>query len=297
MLGVCGLGNMGNAIAVRLASQTEVIGYDLDPTRCSAAQHARVEIVESAAALARAPAVVLSLPSLAASEAVVRDLAAAMLPGSLIIETSTVTPSHMGRIHGLCRQTDIGVVDAAILSGVGQMIEGHATILVGGSPADLLSATPIFTLLAERIVALGELGSGMAAKLVNNAVSHATMVVLTEAFALAVAAGVAPEQMLELLSLPDGGLSRPLTHRIAERVLQGDYSGGMACEIARKDSILALEYAQDRRVPLFAIQAAHSVYDIAVAHGLGKYDYSVIAKLWEQWIGSSFARPPIDSSG
>jgi 3-hydroxyisobutyrate dehydrogenase-like beta-hydroxyacid dehydrogenase len=119
----------------------------------------------------------------------------------------------------------------------------------------------------------------------NNAVSHAVMVVLLEATATAAAAGVAPEVFAELLQDPDAGLLRPLTHRLRERVFQADYAGGMPTEAARKDSQLALELAQEHGVPLFAIQAAHTPYELAVAAGLGRDDYAALARLWEEWTG------------
>ena len=73
-----------------------------------------------------------------------------------------------------------------------------------------------------------------------------------------------------MLAGPDGGLIRPLTHRMMQRVAHGDFDGGMPLNAARKDSTLALAMAQDGHVPLFATQAAHTVYDLAVARGLGR---------------------------
>ena len=52
---------------------------------------------------------------------------------------------------------------------------------------------------------------------------------------------------------------------------------------ARKDSVLALALAQDSGVPLFAIQASQTVYDIAAASGYGREDYAAIAKIWADW--------------
>ncbi|MDY7104112.1 MAG: NAD-binding protein [Actinomycetota bacterium] len=131
----------------------------------------------------------------------------------------------------------------------------------------------------------------MAAKVINNAVAHAVMVVLTEAGALAAANGVDGAALAELLAEADAGLVRPLTHRYAERILTGDFDGGMPTEAAREDSVLALVLAQSGGVPLFAMQASHTVYEMAVGHGLDRLDYSSIARLWEQWTGLSLRSP------
>jgi 3-hydroxyisobutyrate dehydrogenase-like beta-hydroxyacid dehydrogenase len=65
----------------------------------------------------------------------------------------------------------------------------------------------------------------------------------------------------------------------------------MPTDAARKDSTLALALAQANGVPLFAIQGAHTAYDLAVTAGLGRQDYAALATLWEQWTGTSFTNP------
>jgi 3-hydroxyisobutyrate dehydrogenase-like beta-hydroxyacid dehydrogenase len=121
----------------------------------------------------------------------------------------------------------------------------------------------------------------MAAKVVNNAVAHAEMVILVEAAALAAAEGIALEDLCELLEQDDAGVKRPLSGRLAGRVRERRYDGGMPTEAARKDSALALDMARAGGVPLFCMQAADSVYELALRAGLGRRDYASIATLWE----------------
>ncbi|MCP2362437.1 3-hydroxyisobutyrate dehydrogenase [Nonomuraea thailandensis] len=285
-VGLCGLGNMGSAVARRLSGTCQVLAYDLDPARTGAAGELDgVTGVAEVADLAQAETVVLSLPTPAVSAQAAAAIAPGMRPGSLIVETSTVNPADMHRLRELCAPHGVRVLDAAILSGVAQMAAGTSTLLIGGDEADVARARPVLDALAPRQLVLGELGAGMAAKVINNAVAHAVMVVLAEAGAMAAATGVSERRLAELLADPEAGLTRPLTHRFLERVLPGDYEGGMPTSAARKDSTLALALAQDAGIPLFAIQACHSVYEIAVGGGLGRQDYASIATLWEQWTG------------
>lgn len=62
----------------------------------------------------------------------------------------------------------------------------------------------------------------------------------------------------------------------------------MPTEAARKDSVLALRMAQEGGVPLFAIQGAHSAYELAVRAGLARQDYAALGRLWEEWTGRKF---------
>jgi 3-hydroxyisobutyrate dehydrogenase-like beta-hydroxyacid dehydrogenase len=205
-------------------------------------------------------------------------------PG-LIIETSTVTHTVAQELHARCAAQQVGFIDAAIANGVASMAAGKITFLVGGTPADVAKAEPVLKAMAASIMHLGPVGSGMGAKIVINAVLHAVMVALIEAGAMATKLGLPMQTLVDILKREEG-LMRPLTHRVQERIMRGDYTGGMSVANARKDSTLALATAQELGIPLYAILASHTPYEIAEALGMGNLDYASLAMLWEQWTGA-----------
>ena len=288
-IGMIGLGNAGSALAAALSGKWPLVGYDRDPNRRQAVAGSAMECVDSVVEVAvRARRVVLSLPAPEISQAVVTELLAGERVPDLIIETSTVTPKDAQTLDGLCRARQVRFVDAAIASGVAAMAAGQVTFLVGGEAADVEQARPVLAPMAKQIMHLGPVGTGMGAKVVNNAVMHAVMVVLIEAAALAAKLDLPMPTLVDLLQ-GEEGLKRPLTHRVCERMMQGHYDGGMSVLNARKDSTLALDIAQQLGVPLYAIQASHTPYEIAAASGLENLDYAALATLWEQWCGVEFA--------
>ena len=181
----------------------------------------------------------------------------------------------------------VPLVDAAIAGGVASMAAAEITFFLGGDDADKALARPFLDLLAERIFELGPIGAGMGAKVVNNGVMHAVMVVLIEAFAMSTKLGVPMQTMIDILNREEG-LMRPLVHRVQERMKDGNYTAGMSVTNARKDSVLALETSQQLGVPLFAHIAAHTPYEIAEARGMGEEDYAALARLWEEWSSVDF---------
>ena len=290
-VGIVGLGNAGSALATALSGKMPLVGYDIDPARRQAVHDLAMECVESVAAVAaRVKAVVLSLPKPDISKAVTAELLSAETKPELIIETSTVTPTVAQDLHAMCQAQQVSFVDAAIAGGVAGMAAGTTTFLVGGSAADFAKAQPVLEAMSETIMHLGPVGTGMGAKVVNNAVMHAVMVVLIEAGAMATKLGIPMETLVDILRREEG-LMRPLTHRVEERMRRAHYQGGMSVSNARKDSMLALEMAQELGVPLYAIQASHTPYEIAESSGMGSLDYAALATLWEAWSGITFTDP------
>lgn len=283
-----GLGNMGAAIAGRLAATSEPVIFDIDHERTSSvARELALAPAAQLTDLAGAEIVFLSLPHPDASLSVVETLAPLLPSGGVIIETSTVGTGHIEQMSAIAEQHGVGLIDAAIAAGVGQMTAGTAALLVGGSATDIKSARPALDAIAANVYVIGDLGSGAALKVINNAVAHAVMVVLVEAAALAKASGIEREPLIRLMTGTDAGLTRPLEHRLMERIANSDYAGGMPTEAALKDSMLALALAHERAVPLFAISGSHTVYEIANASGHAREDYASIARLWEQWMNTS----------
>jgi 3-hydroxyisobutyrate dehydrogenase-like beta-hydroxyacid dehydrogenase len=285
-IGLVGLGNMGSAIARRLSASARVHGHDLDEGKVVALHEACDLIPTDLQGMTETcDTVLLSLPKPSASEAVMAALLA--VPGRvrLVVETSTITPNQARSAHRDAARVGIDYVDAAVLSGVGEVERGESGWLIGGEDAAVSRALPILEQICDRTFLLGGPGSGMAAKVVNNGVAHAVMIVLAEAAALAQHNGIALEKLCRVLAQDDAGLKRPLTARLAGRYARRDFAGGMPTEAARKDSALFLEMARDACIPLFAHQSVDAVYEIAMAKGHARDDYAVVASLWDDWQG------------
>lgn len=288
LVGVIGLGNMGGTIAEKIAEKFQIIGFDIDPNKRKVLNEMGIQTADSLESLADAVnIVVLSMPKSSISKSIVENIAPILKSGSAIIETSTILPMEAAELRDMSAVYDVKLIDAAILGGVGHVKNKTATILVGDSDNLLEDVSDILLSFSKEIQLMGEIGAGMSAKIINNGVAHAVMSVIVESAALAVNLGIMPEKVYELLS-GETALLRPLTHRYHERIQNGEYAGGMSTANAKKDSSLFLNLAQQYQVPLFSIQAAHSVYEIATQEGYGDLDYAVIAKLWENWTNIDF---------
>lgn len=286
-VGIIGLGSAGSAMAKALSENYQLTLFDLDSAACKKfeledAQTMRItETVQELAA--SVDVIVLCLPTPEASLAAVNGIGNSVRKDTLVIESSTVRPEDVDALQEILKPSGATVVDAAIIGGVHNLEAGKAVFLVGGAEDAVGVAAPVLRSISAEIFFLQKQGDGMRAKLVANAVSHTTYVLLLEAGALAAAQNI-PMSVFTRLMERESGLLRPLTHRFEGRFKEKDFSGGMSTANARKDSGLILDTARDLGVPLFAISAAHSAYELAVAEGLGSSDYASMGQLWEKWL-------------
>lgn len=291
-IGLIGLGNAGTALLKALSRHAAVTVFDLDPGRHAAAAAGCVYTpiaAESAAALAaECDLVILSLPTPEASLAVGRQIAASLRAGTIVLETSTVAPGDVAALAQVVEPSGARVIDAAIVGGVAKLAAGQGVFLVGSPEGEAGAAGEMMRGIAEELFFLPRQGDGMRAKVAVNAVAHAVYAVVVEAGALALAEGI-PVEVYQRLLERESGLMRPLTHRFAERLRSGDFTGGMPTVNARKDSGLALAAAAQLGVETPTLAAAHEVYEKAVAEGLGEQDYASLGTLWEKALGISFS--------
>ena len=133
-----------------------------------------------------------------------RGLLAAMKPGSVIAVHSTVHPNTCRELAKRAGAQGVSVVDAPVSGGGPAAAEGRLLVMAGGDPDVVERCRPVFETYADPVVHLGELGSGQTTKLLNNLLFTANLGTAATALSLASALGVAPEQLIEVVSRSSG---------------------------------------------------------------------------------------------
>ncbi len=125
----------------------------------------------------------------------------AMPDGGLIILHPTTEPSVVAKVAAAAAKKDIAVIDAPMTGGGGIAAEAGALIfMVGGETEDVERARPVLDAMAATVFHVGPLGAGQAAKIVNNFLGVSNTILLREALRLANSAGIAEDQMLEIVN-------------------------------------------------------------------------------------------------
>jgi len=283
---VIGMGQMGSGMAGRLREHGwDVAGYDI-----SEAQRARLEAegFRMAASIGEAvggrEVVLSSLPDPRA----VREawlgaggIVASAGEGSLCIELSTIDPQTMREVADAAARRGLAVVDCPVSGSPREAAAGKLVLIAGGEPEHVERAAPIFALLGTEWKHTGGVGTAKVVKIVNNMMSMGNVLVAAEAFALGVAAGVAPDKLYEVLSV-SGGRSHHFTKRFPN-ALKGDFSPGFKMELGEKDLALGIELGRSLHLPTPTASTVRELYALALAEGLRGQDIVALLSMYQRW--------------
>jgi 3-hydroxyisobutyrate dehydrogenase len=284
-IGFIGLGNMGAPMAANLvAAGHEVTGHDV-----AAPMPEGVTPAASAAEAARGAEVVITmLPNGEILRKVADEVIPAMAPGAVLLDCSTVDVESARAVAAQAEAAGLGAVDAPVSGGVGGAAAGTLTFMAGGSEAAFTKVRPLFEVMGQKAVHCGDAGAGQAAKICNNMILGATMIVTCEAFALADKLGLDRARMFDVVSTSSGYSWSMNAYCPAPGVgpkspADNDYKPGFAADLMLKDLRLSQQAAEavDADTPLGL--AAMRLYEqfVEAEDGRGR-DFSAMLPRFEK---------------
>jgi 3-hydroxyisobutyrate dehydrogenase len=286
-IGFIGLGVMGKKMALNiLKAGYELTVYDVVEKNVKDMVTAGASSATSAADLASKSEIVFtSLPNSAIVEAVVlgeNGILSGCNEGTIIADLSSITPKSIRKIHKICSEKKVEVVDAPVSGGAAGAEKGTLTIMIGGSADVVEKITPVLSSIGKKINHVGEIGAGDTVKAVNNLLLGANMVAVAEALVLGKKAGLDADTMYDIISKSSGG-SYALTAKYENYIAKGNFEPGFMIDLQYKDLQLAIDTAKDLKVPLIVGNMAQQMFETARAEGLGREDIAAVIKVFEKW--------------
>jgi len=285
--GFIGLGNLGRAMAGRLAAEgVELIIWNRTGERAAAftaATGTAVTAASPAALIGQVPVVLLSLADSDAVEIVLRGsdgLLAGDCRDKLIIDTSTNHHAPVLLFHELCRQRGARYVEAPVAGSVVPAGAGKLVVMASGESADIDLARPWLEKLATSIHVLGAAGQATRMKLVNNLCLGTFMAVIGEALATAEAAGIDREQALRVLG--EGGGKSLVLEAKRQKLLDRDWSPHFSVGMIHKDLACLQDLARDLERPQHLAGVVREQYARLLMQGRRDEDFAAIAELFER---------------
>ncbi|MGB7731887.1 MAG: NAD(P)-dependent oxidoreductase [Candidatus Acidiferrum sp.] len=200
--------------------------------------------------------------------------------GSVYMDSSTVSPTLVNKISAACQERGVRFLDAPVTGGDWGAREGNLVFMIGGDAETLKEVEPILGVMGKKWFHLGPNGAGQTIKLAMNAILALEVGAVAEAIGLVTKAGLAGEQLLEVLQASMGrsgllDLKTPL-------MLKGDFKPSFPLRLMHKDLGLALDLANQLGVALPTTAAVREVYNFVKGEAKEDVDYSAVMRFYEK---------------
>jgi 3-hydroxyisobutyrate dehydrogenase len=276
---ILGLGTMGAGMAKNLlAAGFPVTVYNRTRAKAEPLAATGARIAESPADAGRDAEVIISMLSdEAASRAAWAGEQGALSgarAGTVLIESSTVTPKWIAELGGMADARGLMLLDAPVTGSRVQADTAQLIFLVGGDAAALESVRPALAAMSKEIVHLGPSGSGARMKLINNFLAGVQVASLAEALAWIERGSLDRELALKVLK--SGAPGSPLLAAISARMVEAKYDVNFLLALMDKDLRYASADAATVGVDLRTASSAEARFSEAMSAGLSEKDMSAV---------------------
>lgn len=278
--GVIGLGAMGAPMARHLA-QAGLLSmvWNRTTSRTEAfAKETGVLMAGNPAQLASSCNVILTCVSADRDLLeVVGQMLTGVKPGSVLVDTSTVSPATARLVAGKLADAGSGFVDAPVSGGVEGAKKGTLSVMAGGDSANISRIMPVLEAISATVTHMGPVGSGQATKAVNQVMIAGIAEAVCEALALAEKLNLPSERLLSIVRAGAAG-SWFLEHR-GQTMLENKFDFGFKLSLLLKDLRICRTLAQELDISMPTVEAAIKDYRELVDLGDGDHDISGLIRL------------------
>jgi len=280
-IGFIGLGVMGRPMARNLLKRGfPLVVHSRSRPPVDELVAAGAERADDPADVARRATRVITMlpdgPDVAAVLEGPRGVFSAIQPGTILIDTSSIAPAVARQLAARAGERGATMLDAPVSGGEIGAVNGTLSIMVGGPQQAFDMVKPVLDAMGnpERVVRIGESGSGQVCKVCNQMVIGGTLGAVAEAFALARKAGVDAARVREALL---GGFAASRVLEVhGERMLAANYKPGFRARLYAKDFRIASQTLEEHQVPAPVAAVVHQLVNALMAAGRGEDDYAAL---------------------
>ena len=290
-IGILGLGIMGRAYAANLRKAGyEVHGFDPAPEGGAALSDCGGQPHDNAAAVAAAADhLLLALPSVAALQGVVDEIAPALRPGMVVAEMGTLPLEAKTAAAERIEARGAALLDCPVSGTGAQAAAGDLVVFVSGDAEAGETLRPVFEGLARDVRHVGPFGAGIKLKYVANLLVSIHNLAAAEALMLAERSGLDLQMTFDAIAA-GAGTSRMFEVR-GPLMIEGRYEPAtMKMDVYIKDVMLILEHARAVDCPVPLMAATLSYYSAALAQGRHKQDTAALFEVIRQLAGQETDR-------
>jgi 3-hydroxyisobutyrate dehydrogenase-like beta-hydroxyacid dehydrogenase len=236
------------------------------------------ESIHDAVKDAEAMIVVVADPD--AVRSVLDQIAPDLGPGTLLIQSSTISPEWTLKFAHPVQETGALFVEAPFTGSKPAAEQRKTVFYLGGKDDVVEKVRPVLGPLSSSLLYIGKLGSASTLKLSMNLNIAGVAQALCESLVLCRTAGIPDDIYFKALSInaSRSGLSDLKEPRLRDR----DYRPQFSLKHMAKDLRLALETAARHNLTLEQTSGLKAIYDRGIASGWSADDFIGLIRLFEK---------------
>jgi 3-hydroxyisobutyrate dehydrogenase len=247
-----GLGLMGVPMVKNLLKAGyQVVGFDLNKeVAAKFSDDKGFQFVPSPEqAIQDANVTILMLPDSSIIDAVLwgsngtAGIASKLSKNSYLIDMSSSSPISSKENNKKLDQIDVKFIDAPVSGGVKKAIDGSLAIIVGGTKEHFEDVLAVLECMGKSIVYVGDAGAAHAVKALNNYVSAAGLIAVSEALNAANKFGLDPHVVNKVLNASTGR-NNTTENKVENFMLNDAFNSGFSLALMRKDVQIALDFIE-----------------------------------------------------
>ena len=200
-----------------------------------------------------------------------------MRAGTVIIDTSTVSPATATEVAQGLSGAGVTFIDAPVSGGVEGAVKGTLSIMAGGDSAEISRIRPVLDAISATVTHMGPVGAGQATKAVNQVIVAGVAEAVCEALALSEKLNLPSERLLPVLRAGAAG-SWFLEHR-GKSMLEDSFGKGFKLSLLLKDLHICRLLARELDLDMTIVETAIGDYDKLARSGDGDNDISGLIRL------------------
>ena len=287
-LGFVGVGRMGGPMAGRLLDAGHsLVVFDTNPAVVKALTDRGAVSASSAEDVAsKAEVVFISLPTPQIVQAVSLG-EKGILNGTRVktmIDLSTTGPSVAKVVARAAGERGVAWADSPVSGGVTGAAKGTLAVMVSCAKPTFEEIDPLLKVFGKTFYVGDKPGLAQIAKLANNLLAAAALVVSSEAVAMGVKAGLDAKVLIDIINAGSGRNSAT-QDKFPRSILPRTFDFGFATGLSYKDVRLCVDESESLGVPMVAGAAVRQMLAITQAKYGADSDFTMIAKVVEEWAG------------
>jgi len=286
LIGFVGVGRMGGHMASRLLDAGFTLSiFDTNPEVINPLAARGASVAASAQEVAsKARIVLMSLPTPQIVQSVALGGVANGTAVKIVVDLSTSGPGVATLISKGLAEKGILTFDSPVSGGMKGAKDGTLAVMVSGPKSAFAEVEPVLKNFGKLFFVGEKPGLAQTAKLANNLLAAAAIVVSSEAMAMGVKAGLDPKILLDIINAGSGRNSAT-QDKFPRSILPGTFDFGFATGLSYKDVRLCVDEAEALGVPMVVGAAVRQMLAVTQAKYGATSDFTCIAKVLEEWSG------------